>query len=105
MKHSCVEGSNVDNDNESAPENIPNLNQVHEVAHKLIKVPPYSKFFGGRWVKCYQQKYQQHKCHSKNCKSRIRTVCTCSKDVFRCVSCFGSHYVEEVTSPQSNDRI
>jgi hypothetical protein len=73
------------------------------VTHKLIKVPAYSKFFGGTWVRCYKQKYQQHFCAHQNCKQRTRTVCTCSKDVYRCVSCFSTHRVEEVISPQVND--
>jgi hypothetical protein len=86
MKHSCVEGSNVDDDNESAPENIPNLNQVHEVAHKLIKVSPYSKFFGGRWVKCYQQSTNSISAITKTVKVESELCALARKmylDVFR----------------------
>ena len=75
------------------------------VTHKLIKVPPYSKFFNGSWVRCYLQKYQQKQCSHQGCKVRTRTVCTCSKDVYRCVSCFSTHRVEEVISPETNDGI
>jgi hypothetical protein len=75
------------------------------VTHRLMKVPPYSKFFGGTWVRCYKQRYQAHRCSHENCKNRTRSVCTCSKDVFRCVACFATHRVEEVISPQTEDRI
>lgn len=71
--------------------------------HVLIKVPPYSKFSGGTWVRRYKQMYQQRKCSHENCKNRTRTVCTCSKDIYRCYACFSTHRVEEVISPQMND--
>ena len=62
--------------------------------HKLITAPKSCKFYGGSWKKDYKFEYQQHHCITKRCKKRIRTVCTCSKDVWRCNECYVKHYAE-----------
>ena len=61
--------------------------------HELVSAPPYSKFKGSKWQKRYKMKYQQHLCSSVNCKNRVRTVCTCSKDIWRCSKCFSNHFI------------
>lgn len=62
--------------------------------HKLISAPPYCKFVGNKWTKKYKMKYQQHRCSSIQCNNRVRTVCTCSKHIWRCSQCFSNHCVE-----------
>ena len=62
--------------------------------HELISAPPFSKFVGSKWNKRYKMKYQQHNCNTANCKNRVRTVCTCSKHIWRCSECFSKHCIE-----------
>ena len=64
-------------------------NKTHQnMLHKITTAPPHSGFEGGKWVKKYKQKYQQHKCDTMVCPNFVRTVCNCTKDIFRCNSCF-----------------
>ena len=63
--------------------------------HELISAPPFCKFSGNKWAKRYKMKYQQHACNTIKCKNRVRTVCACSKDIWRCSECFSKHCVEE----------
>lgn len=67
--------------------------------HRLEKAPPYHKFFEGKWQKMAANKYQTYKCKHDGCKKRIRTVCSCSRDIWRCESCFAVHYAESIMSP------
>ena len=62
--------------------------------HRLITAPAYSKFEGGEWKNVYRMEYQQHKCMMGDCKKRIRTVCTCSKHIWRCNKCFIKHCID-----------
>ena len=47
--------------------------------------------------KKYKQKYQQHKCDTPGCPNFIRTVCNCTKDIFRCNSCFIIHIMDSAS--------
>ena len=60
--------------------------------HRLVTAPKGCKFIGGSWQNTYKFEYQQHKCMTKNCTKRTRTVCTCTKDIWRCNQCFVKHY-------------
>ena len=62
--------------------------------HELMSAPPFSKFIGSKWSRKYRMKYQQHTCNSIGCKNRVRTVCTCSKHIWRCSECFSKHCIE-----------
>jgi hypothetical protein len=67
--------------------------------HRLIRAPPYSKFLAGKWEATMKRKYQAFQCGHAGCKKRIRTVCSCSKHIWRCDSCFATHFAEEIMSP------
>ena len=71
---------------EERPERRRNTRQ--NTLHKITTVPPHSGFEGGKWVKKYKQKYQQHKCDTPGCRFFFRTVCNCTKYIFRRNSCF-----------------
>ena len=60
--------------------------------HKIATAPSHSGFEGGKWVKMYKQKYQQHKYDTPGRPKFIRTNCT--KDIFRCNSCFMIHIMD-----------
>ena len=77
---------------EERPERRGNTRQ--NMLHKISTAPPHSGFEGGKWVKKYKQKYQQHKCDTPGCPNFIRTVCNCTKDIFRCNSCFMIHIMD-----------
>ena len=61
--------------------------------HKLMTAPIFSKFEDGGWKEVYNQAYQQHMCMTFRCKKRTRTVCTCSKHIWRCNKCFVEHCI------------
>jgi hypothetical protein len=67
--------------------------------HRLEKAPPYHKFYEGRWQRLSSYKYQTYVCKHVGCKKRIRTVCSCSRDVWRCESCFAVHFAESIMTP------
>ena len=50
--------------------------------HKITTAPPNSGFEGGKWVKNYKQKYQQHKCETPGYPNFIRNVCNLKKYIF-----------------------
>jgi hypothetical protein len=66
--------------------------------HMLMTAPGGSKFVGGKWQKCLKDKYQTYRCKHPGCKKRVRTVCSCSPEVWRCKECHLTHVVEEVIS-------
>ena len=63
-------------------------NTRQNTLHKITTAPPNSGFEGGKWVKKYKQKYQQHKYDTPGYPNFIRTVCNFTKYIFRCNSCF-----------------
>ena len=80
---------------EERPERHSNTRQ--NTLHKITTAPSHSGFEGGKWVKSYKQKYQQHKCDIPRCSNFIRTVCSCSKHIFWCNSCFMIQMMESAT--------
>ena len=64
---------------------------------QLIGAPKYKKFIDGRWRKHFNNPYQQIKCCTPDCPRKVRTVCTCSKEHFRCNDCWFNHKVEVET--------
>ena len=62
--------------------------------HKITTAPPHSGFEGGKWVKKYKKNYQQNKCDTPGCPNFIRAACNCTKDIFRCNSCFMIHIMD-----------
>lgn len=68
--------------------------------HRLITAPKWSKFSAGKWRKCYKDKYQKLYCRHPGCKNKIRTVCSCSPEIWRCATCFATHLVEETISKE-----
>lgn len=67
--------------------------------HRLEKAPPFHKFYEGKWQRMTANKYQAYKCKHVGCKKRIRTVCSCSRDIWRCESCFAVHFAESIMTP------
>jgi len=68
--------------------------------HRLITAPKWSKFSAGKWRKCYKDRYQKLYCKHPGCKNKIRTVCSCSPEIWRCAACFATHLVEETISKE-----
>jgi hypothetical protein len=66
--------------------------------HQLITAPRGSKFVGGKWQKCLKDNYQTYRCKHPGCKKRVRTVCSCSPQMWRCKECHITHVVEEYIS-------
>ena len=74
-----------------------------QTEHKLLSIPPYCKYVGGKWKKVYKRKYQQKYCSTAGCKTRTRYYCPCSPDIFRCVACYSEHIINNNIDEDSID--
>ena len=72
-------------------------NTRQNMLHKITTAPPHSGFEGEKLIKKYKQKYQQHKCDTPGCPNFIRAACNCTKDIFRCNSCFTIHIMDSAS--------
>ena len=92
--------THLDDVKNSGTENTPQRRLTRRTAnHRLEKAPPYSKFYEGQWQRLTSYKYQTYRCTHDGCKKRVRTVCSCSRDIWRCESCFAIHFAEQIMTP------
>ena len=58
--------------------------------HKLVALPTFRKFKNSTMVRC-KDKYQKWNCSCK--AARVRSYCSCSPGIIRCVECYATHRI------------